>query len=254
VRLIWAAFFYSIFLCCGSSRKLFCHPFTPGVLRNIKCVKSAGQFRPVGLSSFLLLHAWPSKDGGLSGPPGEGHMSFSPTGFRNIPRMPITKDELLLSDLIKQVDPLIASKVNLSHLYRAIGDCILDHENRRDYSRDHLYRLFRRLQAYLHHQRGIAMPNPGQARNLAAAYRGIGPALIARALRVLDWPVHMALIKLVKETPARLFYLRKALDNEWDCASLEQAVQAGQYQTEGHPDTVYFIRIKMPPRRNKSTR
>lgn len=166
--------------------------------------------------------------------------------------MSITKNELLLANLIKQVDPVVDSKANLSYLYRAIGDCILDHENRCDYSREHLYQLFRELQAYLHHHRGIAMPNPGQVRNLAAAYRGIRPALIAKSLRILDWPVHMALIKLVKETPARLFYLRKAVDDGWDCADLERAVQAGQYQTEGHPAPIYFIRIKKPRLRDKS--
>ena len=166
------------------------------------------------------------------------------------------KNELLLADLIRQVDPMIASGVNLALLYRAIGDCILDHENRRDYSRDQLYQLFRGLQSYLHDQKGIAMPNPGQLRNLAAAYRGIHPSLINKSLLLLDWPIHIALLRLVKETPARVFYLRRAVENGWDYAGLRQAVESGLYRAAARgSDAIFFIRIKVrqpQPSRNRA--
>ncbi|HET6254224.1 MAG TPA: DUF1016 N-terminal domain-containing protein [Puia sp.] len=159
--------------------------------------------------------------------------------------MSLKKNELLLAALIRQVDPMITSGANLTVLYRAIGDCFLEHEGRRDYSRDQLYQLFRGLQSHLLKQRGVVMPNPGQLKNLAAAYRGINPSLINRSLLRLDWPIHMELLRLVKETPARLFYLRKAIENGWDYTGLRQAVESGQYQATGGADAIYFIRIRI---------
>lgn len=159
--------------------------------------------------------------------------------------MSIKKNEFLLADLIRQVDIYIASGVNLAILYRAIGDCILDHENRRDFSRDHLYQLFRDLQSWLHAQKTIAMPNPGQLRNLAAAYRGLNPSLINKSLVRLDWPIHVTLLRLVKETPARLFYLREAIENGWDHDAFLQAVESRLYRAAHGNDAIYFIRIKV---------
>jgi hypothetical protein len=159
--------------------------------------------------------------------------------------MAMKKNEILLADLIRQVDPKVTSGVNLAFLYRAIGDCILDHECRRDYSREQLYQLFRDLQSYLRDQKAVAMPNPGQLRNLAAAYRGINPSLINRSLLLLDWPIHIALIRLVKETPARIFYLRKTIEHSWNGEELRQAVESHLYRTTRGNDAICFIKIKM---------
>jgi len=61
---------------------------------------------------------------------------------------------------------------------------------------------------YLRDIKETPMPNPVQARNLAAACRGIRGTVIINGLVQLDWDLHIALIGMVRETPARLFYLR----------------------------------------------
>ena len=137
---------------------------------------------------------------------------------------------LLLADFIRQIEAVFTSGSNAGLLYFAIGNFILDNENRRDYNREMLYRLFRGAQKHLGEKKRMKMPNPAQMRAVAAAYRMIDGPVPAQGLQWLSWEHHVRLVAKVKEAPALLFYLLIALEEDLSCEELVKWIECGVYE------------------------
>jgi hypothetical protein len=136
----------------------------------------------------------------------------------------------LLADFIRQVEGVFAHDLNASLFYFAIGNFILNNEDRRDYNREMLYRLFRGFQKHLGENRRMSMPNPTQMRKVAAAYLGIDSPIPSRGLQWLTWEHHIQLVTRVKETPALLFYLEFAREAELSCEEMIRWIDFGLYE------------------------
>jgi hypothetical protein len=140
------------------------------------------------------------------------------------------KFRLLLTDFIRQIDAVFTAGSNAGLLYVAIGNFILDHEGRRDYNREMLYRLFRGAKKHLGENKRMTMPNPAQMRAVAAAYREIDSPLLSEGLQWLSWEHHVQLVAKVKEAPALLFYLTVALREDLTGEDLVRWIDCGIYE------------------------
>jgi DUF1016 N-terminal domain len=136
----------------------------------------------------------------------------------------------LLADFIRQVEGAFAHDLNASLLYFAIGNFILNNEDRRDYNREMLYRLFRGFQKHFGEKRRMPMPNPTQMRKVAAAYRSIDSPALTQGLQWLTWEHHVQLVSKVRETPAMLFYLELAREADLSCEEMIRWIDFGLYE------------------------
>lgn len=155
------------------------------------------------------------------------------------------KFEIQRAALYAQAIAFIDSGKNPQLLYFISGRCILEGENHRDLPKDMLYRLFWDLRNSLREARGIGMPTARQMRNVAAAYSGFDHNIVNKALVAYTWLTHIMLINTVKATAARLFYLQRAVGNEWKYQQLEQAISTGLYEREGNGPDSYIIKLDL---------
>jgi hypothetical protein len=140
------------------------------------------------------------------------------------------KYRLLLADLIQQVERVFNPGDNISLLFFAIGNFILENEARREYGKETLYRLFRDLTKYLVFLKGMSMPHPRQMRKVAAAYRRLDGPLPGLGLKWLTWEHHVKLVAKVKQREARLFYLELAYRAELTCEEMVRRIDSGLYE------------------------
>jgi hypothetical protein len=140
------------------------------------------------------------------------------------------KYRLLLTALIHEVERVFNPGDNISLLFFAIGNFILDNEARSEYGKETLYRLFRDLTKHLFFLKGMSMPHPRQMRKVAAAYRRLDSPLPGLALQCLTWEHHVKLVAKVMDSRARLYYLDLACKAEMTCEEMVQRIDSGLYE------------------------
>jgi hypothetical protein len=140
----------------------------------------------------------------------------------------------LLAAFIWRMEFTLAAHDSDGRLYFAIGNFILDYEKQKGYNKEIVYRLFRDAKKKLSKLKGKSLANPTQMRKVAAAYRDIDGDVPSVALQWLTWHHHLILLKKVKGTPARLFYLQRAYEQQWSRKDMVKWIKAGLYEQENN--------------------
>jgi len=128
-------------------------------------------------------------------------------------------------------------------LYRNIGSCILERQEREGWGAkviDHLSTDLREAYPDMH---GLSPRNLLFMRSFAAAYPD--PAIVKQLVSLLPWGHIIRLLQRIKDPDTRLWYARTSIENGWSRNILEFQIDSCAYERQGKAITNFSAAL--PP-------
>jgi predicted nuclease of restriction endonuclease-like (RecB) superfamily len=159
----------------------------------------------------------------------------------------------ILADLKEKISQARSQAIltvnrQLLSLYWEVGNTILNQQKEEGWGAKIIDRLASDLRSEFPDMKGLSTRNLKYMRAFAEAYPDFvienqivqgSPAQIAEnqfvqaPLAQLSWYHHITLLDKVKKTPVRLFYIHKAVENNWSRNVMVTQIESGLYERQG---------------------
>ena len=138
----------------------------------------------------------------------------------------------------------LAANAELVSLYWRIGRDILERQAAQGWGSKVIDRLGRDLREAFPEMKGFSRANLLYMRAFAEAWTD--EQIVQQAVGQLPWGHNVLLLNRVKNTEARLFYVRKALAESWSRATLEIHIKNRLHERQGQAVTNFTARLPAP--------
>ena len=138
----------------------------------------------------------------------------------------------------------LAVNAELVSLYWHIGRDILQRRAAQGWGSKVIDRLGRDLREAFPEMKGFSRANLLYMRAFAEAWTDF--AIVQQAVGQLPWGHNVLLLNRIKEQEARLFYVRKAIEENWSRATLEAHIKNRLHERQGKAVTHFAARLPAP--------
>lgn len=138
----------------------------------------------------------------------------------------------------------MAVNAELVSLYWHIGRDILQRQAAQGWGSKVIDRLGRDLREAFPEMKGFSRANLLYMRAFAEAWTDF--EIVQQAVRQLPWGHNVLLLNRIKEQEARLFYVQKAIAENWSCATLEVHIKNRLHERQGKAVTNFAARLPAP--------
>jgi len=138
----------------------------------------------------------------------------------------------------------LAVNAELVSLYWHIGRDILQRQAAQGWGSKVIDRLGRDLREAFPEMKGLSTRNLMYMRTFAEAWPDF--EIVQQAVAQLPWGHNVLLLNRIKEQEARLFYVRKAIEENWSRATLEVHIKNRLHERQGKAVTNFATRLPAP--------
>ena len=138
----------------------------------------------------------------------------------------------------------LAVNAELVSLYWHIGRDILQRQAAQGWGSKVIDRLGRDLREAFPEMKGLSTRNLMYMRTFAEAWPDF--AIVQQAVAQLPWGHNVLLLNRIKEQEARLFYVQKAIAENWSRATLEVHIKNRLHERQGRAITNFAARLPTP--------
>ena len=138
----------------------------------------------------------------------------------------------------------LAVNAELVSLYWHIGRDILQRQAAQGWGSKVIDRLGRDLREAFPEMKGFSTRNLMYMRTFAEAWPDF--KIVQQAVAQLPWGHNVLLLNRIKEQEARLFYVQKAIAENWSRATLEVHIKNRQHERQGKAVTHFAARLPAP--------
>ena len=138
----------------------------------------------------------------------------------------------------------LAVNAELVSLYWHIGRDILQRQAAQGWGSKVIDRLGRDLREAFPEMKGLSTRNLMYMRTFAEAWPDF--AIVQQAVAQLPWGHNVLLLNRIKEQEARLFYVQKAIAENWSRATLEVHIKNRLHERQGKAVTNFAARLPTP--------